>query len=569
MDVSRGVNMSDPVVFRTVVQHLIATLDESWIKGRLALLDGATVPLTRDEGSRLLGALAEYPDMLRALEAGQTPRDPHLQLFLATVAWVVSECSAFPGGDRFTRKLRQLAQAGAWDQFFDTLFEGEAALYWRNEMHATRVECPIESHPDFLATVNLAGRDFSIPNECKRIAPVEKRESELEGWAARLDPDLRACVADHGPIKIVVWLHEETAHISRDEVFGLITDLAVKALEPAAGVRWLTASHPKGLFQVSVANAGDDGELKERPIEIRDIPAVGPLLVRTKRVDRAQPTNPVALIYALSVRSDVVPNRIGALERNLNKAVEQVAVSTTKAPGSISVRIRPPRALGDLYEADVIVRRVLSSLNATQISLAVLFWNEGEREEEEWQEVAGQLQRVVTVGYGLIPYFIAHERTPIDFSTIDSKAGRFGSAAAIRDPETGSMIPVEAQFFEVLERTPIVAGDPTRKEPGAWMYLELAKPFPEGITRQAIQPIKTEERVFLPIFDDQQHVRFVEFERREPIRVATLDLRAWMGHKEFLFKVRWDDVPWSVSVRTPDDTGDVVALSSALRPVFA
>ncbi|PYO62968.1 MAG: hypothetical protein DMD49_01310 [Gemmatimonadetes bacterium] len=560
--------MGDPAVFRSVVEKLMRTLGEKWIRDRLAkLLRSSKAPLPRDEGSRLLGALAEYPDMLRALEAGQAPRDPHLQLSLGTVARVVSECSAVPGGKRLRRRLRRHAQADRWAEFFDTLFEGEAALYWRNQMQA-RVEFPAKDHPDFLAAVSLVGHEFFIPNECKRIEPVEKRESELEQFAAALDPDVHAWVVGHAPVKVVVWLHEEAARISRVEVVGLITDLAAKAVEPSVGVRWLTASHPKGLFQVSVASAGKDGEVKERPIKINDIPAVGPLLVRTKSVYRGQPQDPVSLVYAVSVRSDALPNRIGALERNLNEAVAQVAVSTTKAPGVVNVRIRPPRALGDLYEADAIVRRVLRSLDAEHIALAVLFWNESEREEGDWQQVEGQSQRVVTVGYGLIPYFIAHGRAPIDFSPIDSRASRFGSAAAIRDPETGSMVPVDSQFFEQLERTPMVAGDPTRKEPGAWMYFELEQPFPEGITRQAIQPIKAEGRIFLPIFDDQQHVRFVEFVGREPVCVATLDLRAWQGQREFLFTVRWDDDRWSVSSPTPDETAQIVALSSPLRPVF-
>jgi hypothetical protein len=108
MDVSRGMNMGDPAAFRSAVEHLIAALGEKWIKERLAALPGSsTVAPHRDEGSRLLGALAEYPAMLRALEAGQAPRDPYLQLLLGTVAWVVSECSALPGGKRFRRKLRR------------------------------------------------------------------------------------------------------------------------------------------------------------------------------------------------------------------------------------------------------------------------------------------------------------------------------------------------------------------------------------------------------------------------------------------------------------------------------
>jgi len=140
---------------------------------------------------------------------------------------------------------------------------------------------------------------------------------------------------------------------------------------------------------------------------------------------------------------------------------------------------------------------------------------------------------------------------------------------AIAEPLRHRRGQVDSQFFEELERTPIVAGDPTKKEPGAWMYFELAQPFPERIARQAIRPIKAGGRVFLPIFDDQQHIRFVEFEGREPVRVATLDLRAWSGHMEFLFKVRWDEDRWSVSARTPDDTREVVALSSSLRPVVS
>src|SRR2546429_1917596 len=123
MDVSRGVNMGDPTAFRSAVEHLIVTLGEKWIRDRLAnLADSSKASLPRDEGSRLLSALAEYPDMIRAIEVGQAPRDPQLHLFLATVAWVLSECSALPGGKRFRRKLRRQAQSDRWGEFFDTLF---------------------------------------------------------------------------------------------------------------------------------------------------------------------------------------------------------------------------------------------------------------------------------------------------------------------------------------------------------------------------------------------------------------------------------------------------------------
>jgi len=567
-----GVNLGDPDTFRKAVEHLIATFGEEWISSRIAsLTDSEKAPLPSDNGSRLLAALGKYPDMLRALEARQAPRDPNLLLHLAMVAWVVSEGSTLPGGAQWSNRLGDLARADRWERFFDALFEGEAALYWRNQMRATRVELPKEPHPDFVATVNLHGHEFSMPNECKRIEPFERRESDVERFAARLDEELHAWVDSHAPVKAIVWLHEEVTRISDADVMRLFAEVATKALQPSSASRWLTASHPTGLFQVSVAAAGEAGELKERPISVSDVPAVGPLLVRTKTVYRAQSQDPVSLRYVLSIRSDVVPNRVGALERNLNKAISQVALSTKKAHGVVNVRLRPPRALGDVYEADAIVRRVLRTLDAKHVGLVVLFWNEGEREEEEWRQVEGKPQRNVTVAYGLVPYFIAHERTPIDFSSIDSKASRFGSAAAIRDPETGSMIPVDSQFFEQMERAPTVEESATEAKgpPSAWMYVKLARPFPEGITRQAVQPIKARGRVFLPIFDDQQHVRFVEFAGRQPVRVATLDLRAWCDQTQFLFMLRWDGERWRVSSATPDETAQVVASSSPLRQVFA
>lgn len=328
-----GINLGDPVTFQRVVKHLIATIGEKWLGTRLAALSGGqNAPLPWDDGSRLLTALSDYPAMLRALEGGLSPRDPHLMLHLAMVAWVVSECSVRPGGARFNKKLRRLARADRWSAFFDTLFEGEAALYWRDEMRATRVEFPTGSHPDFLATADLYGREFSIPNECKRIEPVERRESDLDGFAALLEPKLRAWVNDHAPIKVVVWLHDEATRISDTDVLQLISELATKALLPSCAGRWLAASDSEGLFQVSVADAGEAGELRERSIAIKDVPAVGPLFVRTKGVYLGKPQDPVSLAYVLSVRSDVLPNRIGALERNRPTAAtpEDTSVPATR-----------------------------------------------------------------------------------------------------------------------------------------------------------------------------------------------------------------------------------------------
>lgn len=560
---SNEFNYGDPEQFGRVVDALIEIIGPDWLEPRIAALPPLSTGLPQTDGERLLRALSTYPAMVAALKSGQSPADPFAHLFLAMVGLVASQCARAPGGEQFARKLRDLARANQFSGFFDTLFEGEAALYWRDQMRAESIEFPDTSHPDFWATLRFEQVDPRIANECKRISPGDPKELAREALSARLEKELREVWSTDGALKVVVWLHVPTEEIDENELLGELR----RVVADSHGVpgAWFTGGEPKGSFQISVALAPKEGEWAEREIRIDDVPAVGPLrmCVETRYLGKAQ--DPTRLKYVLSVRSDVLPNRIGAFEKNLVKAVGQLTQTTVAATGAINIRIRPPRALGDLFEADAIVRRVLRDMEADHVALTVLYWNEAERQEEPWQTVDDHTQREVLARYSLKTHFIAGSARHVDFRAIDSAEGRFPSHDGIlmRDPETGSLAPVDKEILTFVEQQREEIDDNA-----ATIYIALNEPFRQGLGRQVVRAVKAGTRVFLPMFDDALHFRVIEFEGWRPVRVATLDMRAWEGECELLFHLRWTTDHWTVAVSGPRARGEILATAVPLRQTF-
>lgn len=558
-----GVDFGDLERFSRAVDALIEILGRDWLDLRLAALRPSSKGVRQHDGDRLLRALSEYPAMLEAMRHLQKPPDLDVYLFLGAVAQVASECGRSPGGEHFAKKLGELARSDQFSGFFDTLFEGEAALYWREQMHAESIEFPNASHPDFWATVRLREAPLMIANECKRISPSDPKELARETLSARVDEEVGRLWSTNGALKVIVWLHGPTTEIDEAGILDLLRCAVVDARkDPGA---WFTVGAPTGAFQVSAALAPEQGQWAEREIRIEDVPAVGPLRVCIETHYLGKTQDPTRLKYVLSIRSDVLPNSIGAFERNLVDAVRQLSKSDVGVTGAVNVRIRPPRALGDLFEADAIVRRVLRESAADHVGLVILYWNETERQEGAWRAIDDHTERDVQASYSLQTHFIAGTHRPIDFRPIDSAKRRFPAhdGVVMRDPETGSLAPVGKDLLAFVEGQREEINDNA-----ATIYVALKEPFPRNVRRQVLRAIKAGSRVFVPMFDDTRHMRVVEFEGWEPVRVATLDMRAWEGERELLFHVLWTVNGWTVGASCPRARGEVLAAAVPLRQAF-
>ena len=559
-----GIDFGDAERFGRAVEALVQILGEDWLDQRIAALRPLSSGVRPDDGDRLLRALSEYPAMLEAIRLRQRPPDSDAHLFLAMAAMVAAQCARSPGGERFAKKLRDLARADQFSKFFDTLFEGEAALYWREEMRAESIEFPQANHPDFWATVRLQETPVQIANECKRVSPSDLQELAREALAVRLDEEVRRLWATHGALKVIVWLHAPTTGIDEAGLLDVLRCTAADARKiPSA---WCTAGAPTGEFQVSVALAPEQGEWAEREIKVEDVPAVGPLRICIETRYLGKPQDPARLKYVLSIRSDILPNNIRAFERNLVDAVRQLTGSNSAGvTGAANIRIRPPRALGDLFEADAIVRRILRESSAAHVGLVILYWNETKRQEGEWRAVEDHTERDVQASYTLQTHVIAGTPRPIDFRSIDSATQRFPphDGVVMRDAETGSLAPISKEVLAFLDDNSQEINDDA-----ATIYLSLKEPFPQNVSREVTGAIKAGSRVLVPVFDDTRHMRVIEFEDWEPVRVATLDLRAWEGERELLFHVRWTVNGWTVGSSSPTSRGEVIANAVPLRQAF-
>lgn len=535
----KGLDLSDPDLLRQYVEQVVALIGGERIREQGATASG--------EGERLLRPLLSYLD-------GRA--DVHSQLFLAMIGYVIAQCEEAEGCSRLFKRLRDLARAGDYGQFFNVVFEGEAAVYWKEQMQAAAISFPASHHPDFWADCHVTGALLRLANECKRIAPADVRDHEGERLLADLDVEVGQIYQECGALNVIIWLHARVSNLNTAELASLLKKVAQDAAAHSPNGSWHTASDAQGLYQVSVAAVPALGEWAERTIQIEDAPAVGPLLCRVETRYLGKLQDPARLKYVVSVRSDVLPDRIRRFESNLGDAMNQVLKSAYTAPGVANIRLRPPRDLGDLYEADAIVRRALSDQRAAHVALVVLYWSEAEVNQEEGAGIAR---------HSLTTHFIANPSSPVRFDRIDSWNSRFAGRPEIliRDPETGSLTSLDPELLRLMEHQP-TAND----ERAATIYLKLKEPFPRVIQRFVIEPIVADGCAFVATFDDQQHFRVIQFRGRDPVRVATLDLRAWGGEEELLFHLLWKDEAWTLSSECPASRAKVVARSVPVRRAF-
>jgi hypothetical protein len=397
----------------------------------------------------LLDQIADAIEWKSELEKGERHNIQHLLEFAFTAGTILYAAER-PGGEFFIERIRALSEAGAGAGYHDLLFEGEVAVYFQQQVGAARVEFEAGPHPDLWVTLGSEQNKLRVPVECKRIQPIDLKSVSEEALATRLEDALVEFERERFPIKVIVWLHGEPKDSTAGEIIQLVRDLMRVVSDPISDVGWKTASTADGLVQVSAASLGEFGEMREREIRIDDVPAKGSHRIRIQTVYLGKSQDPARARLVLSVRNDAIPARVGAFERNLHKAIHQLALSALKGlPGIICIRLRPPRGLGDLYEADRIVRRKLQESSAEHVTLVGLFWNEAERTEgQQIVQEDGSWFREVEVKYSLVPYFIANPSSRLKSTHLDSLSQRFPAPPeiVIRDPETGELTPVSGDW---------------------------------------------------------------------------------------------------------------------------
>jgi hypothetical protein len=568
-------DMGDTDRFDSLVRGLALLVGEAWIDEVRRLPDLRALGAKAgdcQEGTNFLRALRAHASGADDPQAVQDRADPQLRLNLGCIALLVDQVQAIEGGARIRAQLGDLAVAWQFDRFFDRLFEAEAALHWSRSSGVTRIVFPVEAHPDFWSDLAVAGRTFPYPHECKRIQSEDPHGRALNTLAESVEHRVRELWSTIGALKLTVWLHVPAEQIRAD---ALLTDLAHLAAQAQAdgSTAWHTRSDANGSYQVSLARAPEWGDFASRTIELPDIPACPVLRVCTETKYRATALDPVRLKYVVSVRSDVLPRRIGAFERNLTKALRQLPKSAAGVPGIVNVRLRPPRDLGDLYEADAIVRRVLESDAGHDLALVCLFWNESEREEGPWRATGELPERDVTALWHLRVHYVSASRVPIDFSPIDSGANRFPpiDGVLMRDPSSGTLVPVPQDVVALLDDpasidTLLVPASEARQN-AATLYFKLEQPYCKDIT-QVARVFTVADRVFLATFAGDWCFRVIEFANREPVRVATIDLRAWLGQSEFLITLRDANRDWSLTSGFADGVREARVKSAAIPRAF-
>jgi hypothetical protein len=63
------------------------------------------------------------------------------------------------------------------------------------------------------------------------------------------------------------------------------------------------------------------------------------------------------------------------------------------------------------------------------------------------------------------------------------------------------------------------------------------------------------------------YVRAIELREAVPVRVATIDLRAWVGRSEFLFHVLWAHDSMTLRALLPDEISHITATGFRVRPL--
>lgn len=436
---------------------------------------------------------------------------------------------------------------------------------------------PPSGHPDVLATLQVDSICVQIGIECKRVQPTSEEERLLAKLGTDLDSFLQTIVADHGSIKVIVWLHQPAVHaFASMEALVRSLKLALKTLPlEASSDHWSTTGDSDGLYQVSVARLGPAAEFQSTTINLPDIPAYPPLFCRfeSTEIDGNQATRVKSV---LSLRSDRLPDRIGNLRANVNGAVDQLRNNASQNVGAIAVRIRPPSAHGDLWEADRAVRNSLIQKSAGHVTLVSLFWDEKARQVENGVHHENSHRALMT----LATYTIENPSSYIRLSGIDSQHTYFPSPplAFARDPISGvinSIDPDELAEIEAGGDLPTIISealadleDVSEAEDEVTFYVELSSPIESIPPNTLMGVVRAGQRQFRAFIDDSTNLRVFEISKAQIKAVATIDLRAWLAEDNITLIFSWSTGNFCVSIWYPDGLSCLKVTASKVRPLL-
>jgi len=576
-----GIPLDDPAEFAASARRAreaigAATIDEAVAdRGRGS---AGTPPLGTFDVVQAFGRVDVWT---LALERRVPPDDPIGMLRFAMICRIINRCASLQNAEHILLRMRDSLRGGDLDAFEAAFFEMETASYWLDQMGAVEVGFgPPSGHPDVWAAIMVGGGRLRLAIECKRVQPISSYLREFNTEAHTVEVAFDATVATHGPLKCIVWLHCPLEPPNSEHIAACVNGLASQLPADRPADEWITAGDHDGSYQVSVARLGAAAVFSSAGHSISDVPAEPTLFSRaeSRRVSSTVVESRVKSL--LGLRSDELPDRVGSLRANVSKAINQLSAHSPAEIGIVSVRIRRPSALGDLWEAERAVRGKLASQETDHVGLVVLFWDESETSlspETAVDNAGGGVER--RVAYSLRPYFVSNPACRLRFGHIDSRSTVFldPPSAFVRDPVGGDLRPISPQDFDAVEtggdlpsdlaEAAARVGELPQEAGDATIYWRLAGPLGSHLDDVVMGVIRAGARQFRVFLDRTAHVRVIEITARAVRAVATIDVRAWLTQEELGLVLTWHPNGFVASLWFPDEQTRLKARSSEVRPV--
>lgn len=567
-----GINLSDPHFFRDLVEGFRTALGTQVVE-----IHNRSYQNSPDTGIAVIKHFNRVPEWLNFLQVQTEPPDVGALVDFSYTAYLVREAAALENAGPWLRTLREKVRTGNIEQFLDSIFEAETALYWRDQLRALRVKFGPKRWPDVWVTLNIGPNEVPVAVECKRIR--ESVEERLRSsFAEKLEQKFNHSSEGAVPLKTIVWLHRSTRKGDELAIAGAIRRLAGRITDTTDDLTWYTVSDSDGDYQVSLAPLGPTGEFQEPMLNISDVPPHPVLVSRSELNVVSQEKILVRFTSILSVRSDQARDPVGNLlthfekaSRQSKRAYEALTPPTSGEIGSVAIRLRPPRTQGDLFEAEALIRDALKRPEHDHIALVTLFWDESERQENPLEFDGVPATEKIHARH-LKPYFIPNNRSGLNCSQLDSRPQYFPDtpSALVRDPASGSLQPIDAELLvtlasgsdlppelqEALENVEAL----NEEHDAVTVYVHLLEPLSLGRQEPALVGFfSAGRRSFRTFIDRDFHLVTYEYAAGRPIAAATIDLRAWVGVEELCWSVEWTREHYRVGVSLPDESGRVYA----------
>lgn len=534
-----AMNVDNPEFLHFHSERLREVLGRDWIEEQLSLLNQTA----HKHPMFVINGFRNLPEWVDNARKGRLRVDES-KLTFAWTAYIISMSIRYSGGDRFAKELREYAQAGRHEQFLDVLFEGETAQFWINSMRAKSVSFgPPSGNPDILVEAAIDGKTFTIPIECKRVSTDSPESTRLDELILDVENELRPTL-DKIPLKIIVWFHRPVQPNDAEALAISVRQLIRAHNLTGQENTWVTTADPNGQFQVSISPLGLAASWQWPGPHIADVPAEGRILVHDEGIAGQK----VRIRSVIALRSDRVLSRVGNLKRQVSKAITQLRRSVNDSMcGVISIGIRPPRNIADLFESDAIVRKALRDYNADHVAAVFLHWMGSDRNtasERTFDD--GTFERTVVHKQTFQHYVIDGPNRQISFAGLDSKPKLFPDIppAFIRNPQSGMLNPITLDKLNLIldgadveDRfiLDITNGDPANEDISAAVYLGFLPDFWKHQQPFISSIIKVDNRQFRTAFEAEHHLKTLEFVEGKLVSIATTDLRAWIGTKRLLY----------------------------------